>query len=83
MKVEDVNSAWRVLFTQGGRSLENIPSTLATLKEQILYAFLQSVSGLSTYRKTEQVTIQVNGVGRKLKTCFFQFGVNYMHQLLS
>ena len=42
MNDENVNFALRVLFTQGGRSLEIIPPIAVALKEHILRVSLQS-----------------------------------------
>ena len=39
---EDINSAQRMLFTHGGRSIENIPLTPKGLKQHILRAALQA-----------------------------------------
>ena len=47
---------------------------------QLLFSY--NICGLSVYRKTEHVTIQLNGIGRKLKTHLFQFGVNFLMHLL-
>ena len=38
----DVNTARRLLFTQGGRSIENIPPTLSALKQHVLRSSLQA-----------------------------------------
>ena len=42
LNTDEINMARRMLFTQGGRSLENIPPTAGALKQHILRSSLQS-----------------------------------------
>ena len=43
LNTDEINMARRILFTQGGRSLENIPPTAGALKQHILQSSLQSM----------------------------------------
>ena len=48
---DELNVARRVLFTQGGRSLENIPPTSAALKLHILRSALKAIMWHQWYKK--------------------------------
>ena len=39
---EDVNKAWQSMFSQGARSIENIPPTQAALKQHVKRAAFQA-----------------------------------------
>lgn len=80
MNVEGLNSARRVLLTQSVRSLENNSPTAGSLKELMLSTSLELYEKLGCLKKN---LICQDGVGPKLKTHLFLFGVNFlMHQLL-
>ena len=42
LNTDDINVARRVLFTQGGRTLENLPPTSCALKQHVLRSSLQA-----------------------------------------
>ena len=40
LNTDDINVARRVLFTQGGRTLKNLPPTSSTLKQHVIRSSL-------------------------------------------
>ena len=81
MNVEDLNSARRVLLTESVKSLEKISITTVALKEHILHASLKLYIKVECLQKN---LIYQDGVGAKLETHFFLFGLNFLlHRLLA
>ena len=50
-----LNMARRVIFTQGGRSLENIPPTSAALKQHILRSALKAIMWHQWYKEDREM----------------------------
>ena len=56
LNTDEINMARRTLFTQGGRSLENIPPTAGALNQSILRSSLQSTMWSMCLTKERDIT---------------------------